>query len=639
MSDDPRVDELRQQLRSLGYLDAGVDRFVLAPAIRRRRPAAFAWVASLRSGLIAGALVGPAAAVGLSTRLPALITGVQDAIVAAVYMALLFGAAITLLTFIAAVAASAVTRSSGSTVWGRAVSTSAGVLVAVACLMYLTLLWGRASAGFAWEAPIWTAFALVIAVGISLLVGHVATLTVRAVSVARTTTNARQARVPAVSWPITVAAALTAAAGAAAVLLATSEKPHADRPSPLTVRSTATRVTVLAIDGFDAQFYGPLRPDSADVNPALFFDAALDSARVEVSPVDSRDPARLWTTIATGRSANAHGVQGLETRRIAGLRGRLTSSPTMRLLGGATDLLRLTRPSVASNFERRVKTFWEIAAQAGLRTGVVHWWATWPADPAAGTVLSDRAMLRLERGGPLDAEIAPPETYERLKTRWPHIRAQARSRATNHFSESDPKHGPALSDATKALLIRSGELDSTIVYLADALDEDFDLLVIYLPGLDIAQQTLFGDSAPAPSQVDERVDALRRYYRYLDVLLATAVATAHQPGRSLFVITQPGRLHQGRGMLALLPSRSATSDEGASVLDIAPTILHTLGVPVARELEGRVIRSLFAPEFWASNPVRFVDSYGLRGPASAPRAGTPLDDEMIERLRSLGYLR
>ena len=38
---DPRlreVDDLRQRLRSLGYLDAGVDRFVLAPAAGGRRP-------------------------------------------------------------------------------------------------------------------------------------------------------------------------------------------------------------------------------------------------------------------------------------------------------------------------------------------------------------------------------------------------------------------------------------------------------------------------------------------------------------------------------------------------------------------------------------------------------------------------
>jgi hypothetical protein len=36
------VDELRQQLRSLGYLDAGVNRFVLGPATDRRRPASIA---------------------------------------------------------------------------------------------------------------------------------------------------------------------------------------------------------------------------------------------------------------------------------------------------------------------------------------------------------------------------------------------------------------------------------------------------------------------------------------------------------------------------------------------------------------------------------------------------------------------
>ena len=36
---DRQVDDLRQQLRALGYLDAGVDRFVLAPALGARRPA------------------------------------------------------------------------------------------------------------------------------------------------------------------------------------------------------------------------------------------------------------------------------------------------------------------------------------------------------------------------------------------------------------------------------------------------------------------------------------------------------------------------------------------------------------------------------------------------------------------------
>ena len=87
----PRVDELRRQLQSLGYLDAGVDRFVLADATGTRRPIAIATRASLRIGILAGVLLGPASAIWLHRQLPGLITGSRDALVLAVYLAILFG--------------------------------------------------------------------------------------------------------------------------------------------------------------------------------------------------------------------------------------------------------------------------------------------------------------------------------------------------------------------------------------------------------------------------------------------------------------------------------------------------------------------------------------------------------------------
>jgi hypothetical protein len=64
-----------------------------------------------------------------------------------------------------------------------------------------------------------------------------------------------------------------------------------------------------------------------------------------------------------------------------------------------------------------------------------------------------------------------------------------------------------------------------------------------------------------------------------------------------------------------------------------------LGVPVAADLDGRVIDTLFAPDSLAKYPVRRVDSYGLKGTVARPRDGQPLDEEAIERLRSLGYVR
>ena len=93
-------------------------------------------------------------------------------------------------------------------------------------------------------------------------------------------------------------------------------------------------------------------------------------------------------------------------------------------------MLRLTRPSTASGAELRSKTMWEVASEAGLRSAVVNWWATWPAS-AAGVntpiVLSDRATLRLERGGALDGEIAPASLYENLRGEWPAIGREAQA--------------------------------------------------------------------------------------------------------------------------------------------------------------------------------------------------------------------
>lgn len=638
MSEDRRVDELRQQLRSLGYLDAGVDRFVLAPAVRRHRPSAIALLASVRSGIVAALLLGPAAAIGLAARLPGLVTGVRDAIVIAIYMAVLFGAAVTVLSFLAALAVSLVARSSPPR--GRAVSTGAGSIVSIACLAYLTLWWRTANAGFGWQAPGWTAFALVIAVAISLLVGHVVTLTARAVLVARTSLDAQRPRVPGASWRIAVTAGSAAFAGAALLLVLTTEGSSPDTPVPLAVRSSGARVVIVAVDGFNMNLYRQWRASSpAAVRPFPLVESGISTPAVAVlEPADSRDPARLWTTIATGRSPGAHGVERLETRRVAGLRGRLTSARVSRVLGGATDLLRLTHPAVASNVERQTKTFWEVGAQAGLRTSVINWWATWPADPSAGVVLSDRAILRLERGGALDAEIAPASVYHALKTNWPSLRASAIEDAATFFQQPAPRGLPPIPAESKTILLRSAELDGMVVRLANATSDGFDLTVVYLPGLDIVQHTLFGNEPARPADVDQRLAALRQYYDYAGALIAEIIAPRHDNG-VVFVIAQPGRLHQESGVLAARGAAIRATQTAATVLDIAPTVLHALGIPIAKDLEGRVIDPLFQPQSLAAEPVRFVETYGGRGSTASARGGQPLDAEAIERLRSLGYIR
>jgi hypothetical protein len=646
---EARVDELRQRLRTLGYLDAGVDRFVLASAHRTQRPEVLALFASLRIGVLAAVLLGPSAAIGLTARFPGLVLGPRDAAVVAIYLGLLFGACAATASFVAALIASWLTirtKVTGAPLVRRArvLAMAAGTIVTAASLAYLTLWWRTAGAEGAWSSPGRTALALAVAAGISLLLGHAVTVTALAMTMALPGREVVAAPVPGASWKASFGGAALAFLGAAA-LLAVAAGPAPGEPAmvPLTV-SKGARTTVLAIDGFDRQLHERLRPapspralppgSAANVHP-LF--PVFDSALVELQPSDSRDPARLWTTIATGVRPERHGVNALETRRVVGLQGRLVTGSTGRVIGAATDLLRLTRPATASNFERRVKTFWEVAEEAGLRTAVVNWWATWPATTSRGIVISDRAVLRLERGGPLDAELAPTELYEPLRAQWPEIQKTAHDQAQIsflHMREGD----------LRAILTRSGGLDLSMLRIADRIgtEHDLDLLVVYLPGLDIAQHALLAENGGPSSafQLDLRLAALHRYYAFLDRVAGGALRRAERAGHNVFVITQAGRLHQGRGILAALGAGlQMNPGVHGTVLDVAPTILHALGVPLARDLDGRVVTGLFNTAFLERHPVRFVDTYGRRGAVTAARGEAPLDQEMIDRLRSLGYVR
>lgn len=89
--------------------------------------------------------------------------------------------------------------------------------------------------------------------------------------------------------------------------------------------------------------------------------------------------------------------------------------------------------------------------------------------------------------------------------------------------------------------------------------------------------------------------------------------------------------------------RKNTWLESSSVLDITPTILHLLGLPVGRDMEGQVLTEALVPRFMQKNPIGFLSSYESSlqelPQARSPKADPQLESELIERLRSLGYLK
>ena len=189
---------------------------------------------------------------------------------------------------------------------------------------------------------------------------------------------------------------------------------------------------------------------------------------------------------------------------------------------------------------------------------------------------------------------------------------------------------------------RSAELDAIQLALGREVSTPApDLLAVYLPGLDIAQHALLGGQGGAlpASVVATRLDALRDYYVVLDRLLESSIA----PSANVVVVlvSQPGRTTAAAdGWLGLSgPAAAARAAIAGRSTDVMPTVLHLLGVPISDELSGRPLTGLLAEQFVARYPVRQVAGYGRPSSGTAARTGQPLDQEMIDRLRSLGYVR
>ena len=98
-------------------------------------------------------------------------------------------------------------------------------------------------------------------------------------------------------------------------------------------------------------------------------------------------------------------------------------------------------------------------------------------------------------------------------------------------------------------------------------------------------------------------------------------------------------VHRMHGILIMSGAgvRTGGAVDGAHIVDLAPTMLYTLGLPVPRRMDGRVLLDAFDPAYRTAHPVEFSN---WDGEQKSDWSGYSEADErdVMEQLRRLGYV-
>ncbi|GEM_PF-1351595 len=356
--------------------------------------------------------------------------------------------------------------------------------------------------------------------------------------------------------------------------------------------TVARRVLLLGLGGADWSLLRPLL-DSGQL-PCL---AGLieRAASGQVRSLQPQFDPLLWTSVATGRRADAH---------------RVIDAATIGPEG---------QPHPLSALTRRVPALWNLLADAGLESLLINWPVTFPAEPVPGCCVSD-AFFRL--AGDPSGLLTPPDTAVwpaallsgLLDLRLSPARLQAEE--LQFFAHLAGKSDPMMT----RLAVRLAEQISVHgVTLDRMVHHDWRLMMVRYDLLDTLGPEFMACHPPQLAWLPDEA-----FERYSTTMAQAAIYLDHQLGHLLealpegtgvIVFSQRGLLadaqrpgsaelaarkagqpwYRDHGLLMMAGPGIADGAElqGAGLLDLAPTVLHWLGLELPDGLEGRVLAEAF----------------------------------------------
>ncbi|WP_235297963.1 alkaline phosphatase family protein [Portibacter marinus] len=402
------------------------------------------------------------------------------------------------------------------------------------------------------------------------------------------------------------------------------------------------KVLLIGWDAADWKFLSPLMDEGKLPNLTKLVEGGVKGRLATLDPPLS---PTLWTSIATGKRPYKHGIHGFTEPAPNG------------------DGIRAINSS-----SRKVKAIWNILTQCNMKSNVVGWWPSHPAEPINGVMISNffqNASGDFKQEWPMSSGSVHPKKLEPLIK---DLRIHPQELTQAHILPFVPdayKIDQTVDNRLNTLNKITAEcasIQSVATYLLEHTEWDFS--AIYFDAIDHYCHAFMQFHPPYRDHIDKY-----DFEIYKDVISGACIFHDMMLGRlmdlvgkdtTIMLISDHGFYpdHNRPKSIPNEPSGPAIEHSpygiivvngpgikkdgllyGASLLDITPTILSLFGLPIARDMDGKVLTQIYSD----TTPIEKIDSWeDVKGDDGSHPPGVISSKKEIQaelqQLIDLGYI-
>jgi hypothetical protein len=404
-------------------------------------------------------------------------------------------------------------------------------------------------------------------------------------------------------------------------------------PAPkIPVEETGLKVAFVGLDGAD---WRVLRPMIDRGELPAFAEMIKNGSTASLATFPDSSSAVIWTSIYTGALPGRHGVLDFFRIPLPGM-GSEGLYPVHRTFFKelASPFARLR---MINRYSVHALPIWEIADHQNMTIGIVDGYyysfpAIVPSRPESYVLAYGLDGYAQDPAGKKMEEVKlfaqPPSLFRELRPLLDLPDFEWQSAAALRLLDERPQ--------PRFLNVYTHEPD-TVQHLFWKWYQPQ-----YFLGVDEEDVREKGDRIPAMQRGFDAFLGKLQQKLGPDTVLIVASDHGHAP-TILHQDFYTQHRHGPPGILLMQggPVKPGHVIQGAHILDLYPTMLYLLGLPVPKDAAGKVLLDALDPEFVRRHPVRTIPTWEILGPAEGLPGGrqeSGQDQRELEKLRALGYI-